>query len=420
MAADTDALNYPYIRIRSADWLKRTLLIFPHVVRMTPNLHAPADDPDVQQFCERYGRRGPLLRSAQLWEPHVRSAQEELIEQLEAFQYERGAGLFKRFGQHCRNELGKAQTAGHLTVWERRLPGHYPSFQIHRHKMLPKLVEYLQSRRLAWEPYSNYSHGSDYLEMNPVLGEAVMATLAVACAENEGLSVVTEFPKLHGNLIGIPRDKILAACLDGPTSSGRTSYQQVAEFLVYRRCNVDDLTAERIAALKSERDLLAKFREKLEVLAATLPPTIHSEQTTEQRLNDLLSDMFDEWQADQNNLSNFARRVFGEGALKEPGQLIQKLVEAATNRENLKPAAAAAGAAGAVATHVGGLTTGIATASAAGFVVAILFHSASAFQSTVKTARESPLRYLTTLQNEGVSFSMTRDLRSAVDPNFRS
>jgi hypothetical protein len=27
MPADVDALNYPYIRVHSADWLKRTLLI---------------------------------------------------------------------------------------------------------------------------------------------------------------------------------------------------------------------------------------------------------------------------------------------------------------------------------------------------------------------------------------------------------
>jgi hypothetical protein len=31
-----DALNYPYIRIRDVDWLKRSLLVFPHIVRMTP------------------------------------------------------------------------------------------------------------------------------------------------------------------------------------------------------------------------------------------------------------------------------------------------------------------------------------------------------------------------------------------------
>ena len=61
-----------------------------------------------------------------------------------------------------------------------------------------------------------------------------MATLAVACAENEGLQVVTEFPKLHGTLIGIPRDAILKVCLQEPKPSGAISGQKVAEFLVYR------------------------------------------------------------------------------------------------------------------------------------------------------------------------------------------
>jgi hypothetical protein len=36
MAVQVDALNYPYIRVRDLDWLKQTLLIFPHVARMTP------------------------------------------------------------------------------------------------------------------------------------------------------------------------------------------------------------------------------------------------------------------------------------------------------------------------------------------------------------------------------------------------
>ena len=94
-----------------------------------------------------------------------------------------------------------------------------------------------------------------------------MATLAFACAENEGLRVVTEFPDMHGKLIQQPKEMILRACLERPDSSGKTSDQHVAEFIVYRRCDVSKLTAERIAALKSERDALAEFRGELEELA---------------------------------------------------------------------------------------------------------------------------------------------------------
>ncbi len=122
--------------------------------------------------------------------------------------------------------------------------------------------------------------------MNPKLGEAVMATLAVACAENEGFQVVTEFPELHGELIGTPREAILKACLEEPRGSGETSGRQIAEFLVYRRCNVASVTAGSITALKSERDVLVEFREQLEKLATTLPSVIHSEEALKKELDD--------------------------------------------------------------------------------------------------------------------------------------
>jgi len=407
MPSDVDALNYPYIRVRSVDWLKRTLLIFPHVARMTPNNNAPADDPEVNEFCWHTGSRGPLLRSADLWAPHVQRAQTELIYELDGLLQARDPHLRERFEKRNPDRRDTGQTAEHLTLWERRLSDR-PSFQIHRYKMLDNLVGYLMKNGLAWEPEAQYSDGPEYIEMNPRLGEALMATLAVACAENEGLQVVTEFPKLHGELIGTPRNAILKTCLEDPKSSGQTSGQQVAEFLVYRRCDVTALTAERIVALKSERDALADFRGRLEDLAATLPATIHSEVTLDERLNDLLNDIFQEWQSDQANLSAYARRLFGEGALDEPGKLAQKLVESAIKGESVAGVATGAGTAGVAGAHLGGLTLGIAAGAAAGFVVAVVFRAIGAWGETKTAAKQSPFRYLTALQDQGVTFSLTR------------
>ena len=407
MPADMDALNYPYIRIRSADWLKRTLLIFPHVARMTPYNDAPADDPDVQPFCRTAGRRGPLLRPADLWTPHVERAQHDLIEALDRLFERRGEPFLDSLRRHgARGTQG--QTARDLTVWERRLSRGNASFQIHGGKVLGELVHYLRRNGLAWTPDQSYWDGPSYLEMNPKLGEAIMATLAMACAEDEGLQVVTEFPQLHSQLIGTPRDLILDAAFADQKSDGRTSGRQLAEFLVYRRFEVDYLTAERIAALKSERDALAEFRAQLEVLAASLPPTMYSEVKLEERLNDLLNDMFREWERDQANLSNYARRLFGEGALAEPAKLVQKLVESTVGPEAATGAAGAAGAAGLAGAHVGGLTVGLAAGAAAGFVVAVVFRTIGAWSDTKKAAAASPYRYLTALQDQGVSFSMVR------------
>ena len=301
MAARMDALNYPYIRVRSADWLKRTLLIFPHVVRMTPFQDAPADDPEVAAFASYESGNKPLLRAADLFAGHVRAAQLELVQELRNRLEAEGPIFRRRFGWKAAH--GAHGIVGKSTVWDRRL-SFGATFQIHRYKIFHELSEFLREEDLAWTPDSEFADGPDYLEMHPQLGEAVMATLAMACAENEGLQVVTEFPQLHSKLLGIPREKILTACLDGVAPSGETSGRQIAEFLVYRRCNVDMLSAENIVALKQERDALADFRGKLDELAKTLPPTIFSEKVLQEKLNEALNDMFREWARDQANLSS--------------------------------------------------------------------------------------------------------------------
>jgi len=404
MLPDMDALNYPYIRIRDVDWLKRTLLIFPHVVRMTPRYGGPADDPDVATFCQTKGQRGPLLRSADLQSPEVHRAQHDLVKELTKLN-ERD-GIFDDLRVQAPKHRHREPSERRPSVWDRRLAPN-ASFQIHQQKIFYELCEFLLDQGLARYPAERDSDGPGYIEMDSRLGEAVMATLAFACAENEGLHVVTEFPRLHGKAIGMPRDKILSECLGQPELSGATSGQQVAEFLVYRRCDVSKLSAERIAALKSERDALAAFRAKLEDLAATLPPTIKSEKKLNQRLDDILNDVFREWKRDQANLSNYARRLFGEGVLDEPEKLAQTLIEKAFEARDAQ-AVGAATAAGAIGAHIGGLTISAATGAAAGFVVALVFRSVGVWSETKKAARNSPFRYLTALEKHGVSFALAR------------
>jgi hypothetical protein len=210
-----------------------------------------------------------------------------------------------------------------------------------------------------------------------------MATLAAACAENEGLRLVTEFPSLHGRLLGAPRDKILTACLEGAKSSGQTSGQKIAEFIIYRHCNVDMLSAEGIVALKNERDALVDFRAKLETLAKTLPPIIHSEKHLHEYIEDLLGDLFKEWRKDQKNLSPVARRFFGKGMSSEIRRVSEKMVEGVFE-----------GSVGHILTVVG-----------AGFAIALVFRAYDSWRETRNAAKESPLRYLTKLQDQGVLFS---------------
>src|ERR1700750_860702 len=99
MQADMDALNYPYIRVRSLDWLKRTLLIFPHVVRMTPEIRAPAEDPHFSAFTQSESGRYPLLRPADLHSSHVQDAQLELVAELEQRLEQDRRGFRARYGR---------------------------------------------------------------------------------------------------------------------------------------------------------------------------------------------------------------------------------------------------------------------------------------------------------------------------------
>jgi hypothetical protein len=209
MATDTDALNYPYIRIRDVDWLKRTLLIFPHVVRITPKVDAPRDEPEVAEFARLKGRRGPLLRRARLQTGFVHKAQEELIRTIQQ-QIELNPDTFlSAYGQHGTLRESSALIREAQSLWDDRTLGR--PFQLHGSKLLESLQYFLRTNNLAWEPENPHGHG--YVEMHPRLGEAVMATLAFACAENEGLQLVTEFPGIYGRTIRLPKKNLLTSCL---------------------------------------------------------------------------------------------------------------------------------------------------------------------------------------------------------------
>lgn len=402
MPAQMDALNYPYIRVRDVEWLKRTLLIFPHVARMTPFANAPADDPDIEPFTRLEWRNRPLLRAADLWNDEVETAQTELITELRRRLNEDGESFRERFGRQSRAPTARGSVR-QQTVWERRLSA-VGSFQIHRKKLFGQLVEFLEEERLAWTPDNSLADGPDYLGMNPALGEAVMATLATACAENEAMQVVTEFPEIHGKLLATPRDKILSACIDPPPARKPASGDAIFEFLVYRRCDVDILSAENILALKKERDALADFRAKLEQFAKQLPAVLPGKGHLEERFDDILGDMFREWERDQANLSGFARRFFGQGVLSEPGKVIQKLIDAAL-KEGAARDLAVGGLSGIEAHQLTGNTL---VATGAGFAVALVVRGLESWGKARGAARKSPLRYLTALEAEGVRFSVSR------------
>ena len=267
---------------------------------------------------------------------------------------------------------------------------------------------------MAWKPSRHTADSPGYLEMHSVLGEAIMATLATACAEAEGLQVVTEFPKFHGKLIGTPREKTFSACIDGPPKAdGKVTGEHILEFIVHKQCEVDLLAQEGIYELHEERKALADFRGKLEELAArefTRP--IYDAGVREEKIKDLLADLFREWDKERAALAATGRRSFGEGVLAEPRKFIEKIGETL-----LKPEAGLAGAQGAalagvpLAAHAaaaGGSLTPMLVTAGFGFVVGIVVRSIESWGKTRQAAKNSPLRYLTVLESQGVTFTVSR------------
>jgi len=93
---ERDALYYPYIHIPGVDWLKRALLVFPHVARIVPDSYVLNESKEIWEFENVLGRWDkPLLRKAKLRSPGVQQAQNLLLQLLSKLDF----GRFRRRGR---------------------------------------------------------------------------------------------------------------------------------------------------------------------------------------------------------------------------------------------------------------------------------------------------------------------------------
>ena len=76
------ALYYPYIHIRSENWLKATLLCVPAVKRIVPENYAPEDDAAIIPYVTISGPNGPLLQAVPAATGGAMAAQHRLLSAL--------------------------------------------------------------------------------------------------------------------------------------------------------------------------------------------------------------------------------------------------------------------------------------------------------------------------------------------------
>jgi hypothetical protein len=92
----TDALYYPYINVRSINWLKATLLCFPHVLRMMPRDYLRTESPEMREFSEVLGPSDrPLLEGVDVLDFPYQMAHHNFLHRL-SLDFERNPDFFAR------------------------------------------------------------------------------------------------------------------------------------------------------------------------------------------------------------------------------------------------------------------------------------------------------------------------------------
>ena len=269
------ALYYPHIHVTDVNWLRANLLIFPHVQRMMPYLFVPdRDHPAVRSFTETYRGDYALLHPAKLFSKRAINAQEGLRQRL--ILDSQDSGFLEHFGKKAARAKVAAYDFG---------------FQIHAGKLHPPLVDALsEGDRLAWKPVRTEPslHSDEYLELHPRVGQVVMSTLAIACAQGAGLHVVGDKRSgdLHHTLIARDLDGLYDAWLHPErdlSPPAAPSATRLFEHVIGFASDVSSLSAKKILALTENREpieaLLSALARDASTIAAMDPGNGASRKT---------------------------------------------------------------------------------------------------------------------------------------------
>jgi len=374
---DRRALYYPYVHFRDDEWLKKTLLVFPGLVRMVPE-HQTLDDSELVQQLRQVRNERPLIAHANLQTENVARAQETLGDlisrdmQLDADAYRLRFGL-----QASRNAAGS-------------------KFQMNLDKTSFDFGEFLRSAGLAWRPENPERAG--YWELHPTIGQAVMGTIAVACAQDAGLSIVAPGDEqacreLNSCLALGDVSEVYHRFVQGDSvrvPASPSVAQTLLEFIVFFKSDVSGLDAKGLAQLAEEREAMHALKSELERMATRIPSMTDKEHLAE-RLKDEAGAVLKRWKQDRANLSNYAKTFFGGdkttagvgGALKEITEKIAIPV-----------------AVGTAASHESILGV------SAGLGIGVIVHAVNTAARIFETQRKSTFRYLTLAERHGVVFSV--------------
>jgi hypothetical protein len=369
VALDRDALYYPYVCVRDVNWLKATLLCFPTVRRMVPYsgpLVHGARLKQLREFFDTDGARGqPLLMTTHCeWE-----FQRGLLEKL------------KENEEIVRREFSHQQAIREYG------PKGAESFYFIRGFLTNELEAFLESERsdkdaLAWissSPFAKLTfkvYETIHIEwfcVHPVLGRALVSAISVAIAEEYGLSIVTDSPDTHHQVVSVDRESLFEELLRWPTGRLRPGPDDVVEDLMElvmtTAFDVRRLTPRQIADLQKDGKDLRAFKNALVPIAASIP-SIGNPAERKRRLKEAAKEVLEEWRKYRKSLPRFAL-----DALLDVSQL--KYPEWAS---------VAGGAAAGSLLHLG---------AAAGLAIGVVSYSGLKIWRKYRESISSPYQYLT-------------------------
>lgn len=381
-----EALYYPYIGIRRIEWLKANLLMFDRVRRMTPyNIEVvPGDDAEVRAFIA-----AELLQPANLDGESCKRLQVELADEIA--RDSQSVSFLERFGPaaaiRTRNENN--DTYG---------------FQISAAKMRYELRDALLNNELAWNPGHPDSRFADYLEMHPNVGQAVMSTLAIGCAQDDGYDIVADERSgaLHHCLIDLDAQEVYDSWLrDGIRSNAiPVSGRSVFEYMIAFACDPSQLSCRQLAEMPDE--IRHQVGDLVRQLSIDLGPplVIENPKRRQQALKDVVDSARRDWEQSRNSWSNFWKSFFGADIIDPGEQFVEKLQEKVSKiKEEIQTPVIA----GTLAAWFGHSVDPVMMLPLSGGVAVAAYGIKTALRRRHEAAT-SPYRFLTTAETLGISF----------------
>jgi len=317
VALDRDALYYPYIHVRDANWLKATLLSFPQVRRIVPYNFQLDDLDEVKPFRNVKGARGePLLGDEPAYLYSAFQAQERLLARLQGTAPE----------QLDRFTLANTQSD---------FPDNPNVFQLHAGKMQP-LLEFLRVRDLAWPARQrSASNPNEWFALHPKLGEVVMSLIAMAIANEKQLDIVTSSGRVHRALANLDEAALVNSLFgDAPGSRSITPaldmVDELCQVVMLTAFDMSKLTALNIADLQKDGKDLRRFKSEILKIAAAIPD-ISDAAEREKRLALAAQEVTSEWEKYRRSLPRFAVDALLSVATWKPPELLTTALAGATS-----------------------------------------------------------------------------------------